>query len=175
MICIKRLKKIEKISIFLGVYFVYQAVPVMAQQWDQNMANIAFEFCERYGYFMTEAYIESKEYVSAICSNASPEFDHETQPCYEPSKYFIVVKPITNNKILTLPTWPKESKDDFPKKTYTFESTLNGITYQIRTTGGSNNYQPDVTFWTSMSLKKQNKIIYSHRVNYYYGSIGMGC
>ncbi|WLT40608.1 hypothetical protein NON20_25575 (plasmid) [Synechocystis sp. B12] len=100
--------------------------------------------------------------------------DNPETPCYVPDKHFIVVKSLVNNKISVLPTWPQQSGSHFPY-IYTFESVLGGIHYQIKTTGGSNSYDPNNRFWTSVLLKKGNKIIYSNRINDYFGNIGMGC
>jgi hypothetical protein len=144
--------------------------PVMAQGWEK-----AYAFCENNGYMSTEAYIESKKYIAAICGDM-PGFspDNPETPCYFSEKYFIVIKSLADNKISILPTWPQRSGSHFPY-IYTFESVLGGIHYQIKTTGGSNNYNPNDRFWTSVLLKKGNKIIYSNRINDYFGNIGMGC
>ncbi|MBD2652866.1 hypothetical protein H6G45_05020 [Synechocystis sp. FACHB-383] len=168
------MKKIQIFTKLLLFYFIAQ--PVIAQETHVDILYKAYAFCENNGYMSTEAYIESEKYITAICSNMpgfTPGGDSGIS-CYVPEKHFIVVKSLTDNKIVKLPTWPQES-GYFPKYIYIFESVLNGIHYQIKTTGGSNSYNPNDRFWTSVLLKKGSNIIYSNRINKYYGNIGMGC
>ncbi|WLT40605.1 hypothetical protein NON20_25560 (plasmid) [Synechocystis sp. B12] len=140
----------------------------MAQQWNEAIANKAYDFCKQKGGLMTEAYMESKDYTVGVCSNAPLD------GCDYATKYFIFVQSSADNKVLTLPTWPK-TKGKYPNAIYTFESTLNGIKYQIKTTGGTVGYEPSMKFWTSALFEKGAKIVYNNKVNYYYGNIGMGC
>ncbi|MBD2652869.1 hypothetical protein H6G45_05040 [Synechocystis sp. FACHB-383] len=131
----KKLQILTKLLLFCFV-----AKPVMAQETHTDRLYKAYAFCENNGYMSTEAYIESKKYIVAICSNMlwfSP-YNPET-PCYVPDKHFIVVQSLVDNKISILPTWPQKSGSRFPY-VYTFESVLGGIHYQIKTTGGSNSY-----------------------------------
>jgi hypothetical protein len=170
-----------KLSTLLSYAFIFLTISLFTQKLlAQSNHKImlyklykAYAFCENNGYMSTEAYIESKKYIAAICSDM-PEFSPDNLACYVPEKHFIVVKSLADNKIATLPTWPQQSGSHFPY-IYTFESVLGGIHYQIKTTGGSNSYDPNNRFWTSVLLKKGNKIVYSNRINDYFGNIGMGC
>jgi hypothetical protein len=144
--------------------------PAMAQQSNEEMVDKAYDFCKQKGQLMTEAYIESKNYTVGVCSNSPLD------ACDYATKYFIFVQSSIDNKIIKMPTWPKASGKNFPNSTYTFQSTLNGITYEIKTSGDSISVgDVNLERWTSLSLKKAVEVAYSYKVNYYYGNIGMGC
>jgi hypothetical protein len=165
-----------KLSTLLSYAFIFLTISLstqklLAQSNHEIMLYKAYAFCENNAYMSTEAYIESKGYIFAVCSDMP---GHTSGECYMPEKYYIIVKSLVDNSIVKLPTWPQGSHIYSPY-IYTFESTLNGIKYQIKTTGGSNNYDPTQRFWTSVLLKKGGKIIHSNKINNYYGNLGMGC
>jgi hypothetical protein len=149
-------------EIQLGDYFLYPPI------FDEDLSDRADQFCKAHGYFGADAYIESTEYIAAICVDISENY------CYTPDVYRMVVYSLSHDEIFKSSSSPnQESK--YPNPLYTFEAVLDAVTYQIRTTGGSLNNDPTIQFWTSLSVATNNEIFYYDKAYYYYGSLGKGC
>ncbi len=146
-------------------------------QFEQKLRDKSYNFCRSKGYSSTDAYMETQELNIAICTLPTRKYDALIDVCYVPSNFFMFIQVKRYNRHSIITTNRVYNNQYYPNSIYTFRATHNGLNYQLQTSGGSNNYDPENfrKHFTSFSIIANNNIIYQQRVNYYFGDIGMGC
>ena len=132
-----------------------------------------YNFCRNRGFSSTDAYMETDQFNIAICTLPRRRDDGLTDSCYTPSHFYLFLQSKSSNQISIINVNQTWNNRYFPDSLYTFRGIQNGTTYELKTNGGSLNY--DLRHFTSLNMTQNGRAVYTQRVNYYVGDIGMGC